>query len=324
MTACCLISINLIFKRLPKDMHILIPYWHKCNNRCVMCTNPVDGSVEGVYFDIASLRGFVKKNKKNKRWIKKVYITGGETTIRPDFFESLRYIVKSFPYAKISILSNGRRFFYPDFTKKCLAYSSINFIIPIHGWDSESHDKITGIKGSFNQTSKGLENLFAMRHLSQQIEIRIIIHKINYKKIDKILNLIAKKFPATDNVVLVFIEYEGHAISNFKLVELSYAKFFPQFKKLEKYLDKFKEIRFYHFPLCVLPEKFWPYMWRTVEKDEITFLLKCDKCEVKKFCLGIYKKYLDLFGAGEFKIVKKTSNLVENKDNTVFNPIRSV
>ncbi|MFA6285538.1 MAG: radical SAM protein [Parcubacteria group bacterium] len=257
-------------------MNIVIPYWHKCNNRCVMCTNPIDGLSleEGGCFDSATLHECLDKNKMKWHEVDSVYITGGETTMRPDFFDSLSDIAESFPFAKISILSNGRRFFYTDFAKKCLSYPSVNYIIPIHGWNSKSHDKITGVQGSFDQTISGLENLFSMRQMDQEIEVRIIIHKINYKKINKILDLLLKKFPAVDRLVLVFIEYEGHAIKNLKSVELSYDKFYPQFDLLEKYLKKFKEIRFYHFPLCAMPKKFWPYMWRTFDADEVIFLSK--------------------------------------------------
>lgn len=290
-----------------------------------MCTNPVEGqSPEGGCFDFESLHKFVEKKKEQWHEVDTVYISGGETTIRPDFFDSLGYIAESFPFAKISILSNGRRFFYADFARKCLSYPSINFVIPIHGFDCKSHDKITGVRGSFDQTIAGLENLFSMRRPDQQIEIRIIIHKINYKKISEILNLILKRFPAVDRAVLVFVEYEGHAIGDLKLVELSYKKFYPQFKLLEKYIEKFKEIRFYHFPLCVLPKKFWPYMWRTMEEDEVTFLSRCAKCEVKNFCLGIHINYLKLFGKNEFKPIEKGIQCKEDKYNYSSHPIASV
>jgi MoaA/NifB/PqqE/SkfB family radical SAM enzyme len=290
-----------------------------------MCTNSVDGqSLGGGCFDFATLHEHVDRNKVKWHEVDSVYITGGETTMRPDFFDSLSYIAESFPLAKISILSNGRRFFYADFTKKCLSYSSVDFIIPIHGWNNKSHDKITGIPGSFNQTIGGLENLFSMRDPGQLIEIRVIIHKINYKKINKILDLILKKFPAVDKLVLVFIEYEGHAIKNLKSVELNYDKFYPQFEKFEKYLKKFKDMRFYHFPLCVIPKNFWPYMWRTLDADELSFLPKCSKCKVKSFCMGIHKNYLNLFGGDEFNPLKNIIKIKKDKYNYSYHPIASV
>ena len=270
-----------------------------------MCTNPVGEQTDfSGCFSADSLKSFIEKEKKRNHSVNVVYVSGGEPTIRPDFFESLAYISKSFPHARINILSNGRRFFYADFAEKCLSFSNVNFIIPIHGWDSKSHDAITRTKESFAQTTAGLKNLFALRNPGQEIEIRIIIHKLNYKKLNKIFDLIFKEFPLVDRVVAIFLEYEGHAIKNFKSVELSYKEFFPEFKKLKKYLIKFNEIRFYHFPLCVLPREFWPYMWRTLDADEVIFLPQCGKCAVNNFCLGIHKEYLRLFGLREFKPIK--------------------
>lgn len=286
-----------------------------------MCTNQIDGQP---MVDARSVYKFVERNIKYWAEIDSIYISGGEATVRPDFFDLLSLIAKSFPLAKISIISNGRRFFYVDFVKKCLFHLSVNFVIPIHGWDSETHDKVTGVQGSFDQTISGLENIFSLRQPGQEVEIRIIIHKINYKNICKIVDLILKKFPAVDKVVFVFIEYEGQAIKNIRSVKLSYKDFYPKFGQLEKYLKKFKEIRFYHFPLCAMPKSFWPYMWRTLAADKVTFLPECAGCKVKKFCLGIHKNYLELFGGDEFKPVKKTTQCKEEKYGCFLHPIASI
>lgn len=306
-------------------MHLEIPFGYKCNNRCVMCTNPVDGQLIGEdRFNAESIHKFIEKKKKYWPEVDSIYITGGEATVRPDFFDLLGRIANSFPLAKISIISNGRRFFYADFVKKCIAYTSVNFIIPIHGWDSEGHDKVTGIRGSFEQTMSGIENIFSLRQLDQEIEIRIIIHKLNYRNINEIVGLILRKFPSVDRVVLVFIEYEGHAIINIKSIKLSYKDFYPKFKQLEKYLNKFKEIRFYHFPLCAMPKKFWPYMWRTMDSNAVTFSSECSKCKVKIFCLGIQKNYLEIFGGNEFRPLKKENQCREEKFKCFLHPIVSV
>lgn len=287
-----------------------------------MCTNPVGKREDFVgCFNKASLRSFVEKEKKRQSPVNVVYVSGGEPTIRPDFLDSFGYISRSFPLAQINLLSNGRRFFYADFAKKCLSFPHVNFIIPIHGWDGASHDSVTGMRGSFDQTVGGLKNLLALRRPGQQIEIRVIIHKINYKNLTKIFDFLLKEFPSAERVVAVFLEYEGHAIENFNSVKLSYKYFYPEFKKLKKYLKKFREIRFYHFPLCAMPEEFWPHMWRTLEADEIVFLPKCANCEAKKFCLGIHENYLKLFGESEFKPLKNLKKYKEHKYHNFHHPI---
>jgi MoaA/NifB/PqqE/SkfB family radical SAM enzyme len=288
-----------------------------------MCTNPVaEQSTKDGCFDFISLKKFIKKEKKRGSVIDAVYITGGEPTIRPDFFESADYILKSLPSAKINLLSNGRRFFYPDFARKCLSFGKIDFIIPIHGWDEKSHDAVTGARGSFNQTVNGLRNLLRLRQPGQQIEIRVIIHGINYKKLSKIFDFLLKEFSSVERVAAIFAEYEGHAVKNLKSVTLGYKEFYPQFKFFEKYLVKFSELRFYHFPLCMMPEKIWPYMWRTIDEDEIIFPKKCAGCSVKGSCLGLHKNYFKLFGDKELKPVGKDVFLV--KSDNYHHPIINV
>ncbi len=304
-------------------MQMVIPFWKNCNNKCVMCTNPAGIAPDKTgYFSFVSLKKYIDSKKKHKSAVDIIYLTGGEPTIRPDFFDSVAYISKTFPLVRVCVMSNGRRFFYPDFTKKCLSFPNIEFIIPIHGWDAKSHDAVSGVPGSFAQTIGGLKNILAFRHPSQQIEIRVIIHRINYKKLNKIFDFIQKKMPSVERVVAIFAEYEGQAIKNYKSISLSHKKFYPEFRRLRKYLNKFKEIRFYHFPLCTIPKEFWPYTWRTLEKDEICFPKKCVGCSVKKICLGVHKNYSKLFGDKELEPIKETVPL--KLSNNYDHPIEDV
>jgi MoaA/NifB/PqqE/SkfB family radical SAM enzyme len=287
-----------------------------------MCTNSPDSLAKQYgHFDPVSLKKFIRRKKK-EGVIDSVYLTGGEPTLRPDFFHSVGFIRDSLPFAQINIISNGRRFADRKFTVKFLSFGAVNFFIPIHGWDNESHDAVTGVNGSFNQTVGGLKNILERRGYGQQIEIRVVIHKINYKKLGKIFDFIVKEFPSVERVSAVFIEYEGHAIGNFGFARLSYKDFYPEFKQLKKYLNKFEEISFCHFPLCSMPEEFWPYAWRTFREDEVSFPDKCSRCKVKNFCLGVHKGYLELFGQNDFNPVKK--RFIIKASRNYYNPIDSV
>lgn len=153
-----------------------------------------------------------------------------------------------------------------------------------------------------------------MKRIGQEIEIRIIVTKLNYKKLKRILDFIQKDISRASRIVVIFLEYEGQAIKNFEDVKLAYKYFKQEFNFFKPYLGKDKEIRFYHFPLCVVPHDFWPYLWRTLRNDEVTFLSKCEKCKVKEFCLGIHKNYLKLFGRKEFNPIQG-SFLIESNNN---------
>lgn len=278
-----------------------------------MCTNPPDfREREGSF-------SYSKKNllSRVESWGEKgigmdnINLTGGEPTIHPDFLFLLRKIRKILPENRIIIVSNGRMFSYPRFAKECLKINNLSLEIALHGPNAKLHDKVTSVKGSFDQTIAGLDNILKYKKTFQELEIRIIITKITYKHLGETVGFIKKRFPEVDRVVLIFMEMEGIATKNFKLVGLRYDELKPylDLKKMVEWGRGLREIRLYHFPLCVLEPKLWQYAWRTLRGEEIVFLESCRECRYKKYCLGVHRDYLKLIGGREFKPIKKEINL---------------
>lgn len=274
-----------------------------------MCTNPInfrnknDSLLYSKKAVLARLKGWQKKYRADGEHIN---LTGGEPTIHPDFLSLLKEIRKLFPHNKIVMASNGRMFSYPLFAKKCLSLNNLSFEVALHGSTPALHDSITGVKGSFKQTVEGIRHVLAYRNSTHELELRIVITKLNYKNIGDTIEFIKKQFPQINRVVLVFMEMEGFVKKNFKKVGLSYKTLksqlsLPRFKKWAKGLA---EIRLYHFPLCVLTPQLWPYAWRTLRGEEITFLPRCRECLYEKYCLGIHRDYLKLIGDKEFQPIK--------------------
>jgi len=267
-----------------------------------MCTNPRDFGESDVYTqDFLKQRILgIKKDLKNKE---EILFTGGEPTIHPQFLEILKFTRRTYPNNQIELLSNGRRFVYEDFTYKVLQIPNLTLMISLAGYDSKTHDRVTCSKGSFEQAIMGIKNIFHYINpsLNQKVEIRIVITKINYKYLDKILNLIEKKFPWIDRTILIFLEIEGRGKENFNKVGLTYKQLSAYLKNIYPYFTKLKELRLYHFPLCVLPPDLWSHVWRTLPEEEVSFLPICEKCLYKKYCLGIHEGYLEMIGSKEFK-----------------------
>ncbi|MCX6759184.1 MAG: hypothetical protein NT012_01250 [Candidatus Nealsonbacteria bacterium] len=239
----------------------------------------------------------------------KIILTGGEPTIHPDFFGILSFIRKKFPEVIIELDINGSRFCYPSFTKKVLSFGRVNIYIFLHGFDPKTHDTITRTLGSFLQTVKGIENILKYRNLSlHELELRIIITRLTYQYIEKILKFIKEDFPQADRIVVIFMEMEEQAGDNFKIVGLTYSQFQKFISKIAKWIQKFKEFRFYHFPLCTLDSKYWKYIHRTLPDNEVSFLKSRDNCLYKEYCLGIHFRYLENFGRNEFKPIKNKMN----------------
>ena len=73
---------------------------------------------------------------------------------------------------------------------------------------SELEAFLKEVKGSFQQTIKGLYNLAQYK---QKIEIRIVILKQNYRKLKDIAEYIYRNLPFVTHIALMGMEYHGRA-----------------------------------------------------------------------------------------------------------------
>ena len=297
--------------------------WDKCNNKCLMCTNPDrpwpawDGSFDYSY---KSLIERIKKSEKKIKTYDSIYLSGGEPTLHPEFSKVLKFISEHFPKQRIKLLTNGRKFLYRDFTEEVLNITNnLDIELSIYGSDKKSHEVVTRALGSFEQTIQGLENLLSYKRKGQLVNVRFVITKLSYKHLENFLKMMKEKFILTDRIMLIFWEVEHQALKNIETVKVTYNQVSPYLEKTYSLLKYFKEIRLYHFPLCSLSEKFWPYTWRTLPEDGIIFNNSCSQCQYKKYCLGIPKEYSEHMGVKEFKPIKKNFKIKETKD--IYHPI---
>jgi His-Xaa-Ser system radical SAM maturase HxsC len=235
------------------------------------------------------------------RNITKVVVSGGEPTIRKDILDVLKLIKQNLPNPELYMLTNGRMFFYPDFTKKFVETGCDSLAIPIHGHNPKLHDKISGVRGSFSQTVQGIKNLLVYRD-RVRIEIRVVIHKLNYRQLPKICEFITREFKGIWKVVLFPIDIIGSANLNRKRLIVRITDVKPFLEKGINILEENGfEFQLFHLPFCIIDKKYWKNIaGRTVEGRRITFE-SCDGCVMKEKCPGIWKTYTFRLGTKEFR-----------------------
>ena len=129
--------------------------------------------------------------------IKEVDLSGGESSVRKDWFELLD-LCKS-KGMKISTLSNGYKFADYDFIKKSKEHGLEEILFSVHGFDEESHNKIVDHK-------KGFKNIIqAIRHAKELdiiVRVNCVVTKENYESLDsKFVDLMLELQPLLEFVM---------------------------------------------------------------------------------------------------------------------------
>ncbi|MDD4931124.1 MAG: radical SAM protein [Candidatus Colwellbacteria bacterium] len=291
--------------------------WNRCNNRCVMCTNPEgfgDVSLSGPYSYEGVLSRVLRIKDIPDSAAEAICLTGGEPTSHPEFLRLVSTIKRELPNNQLILATNGRMFAYEEFARKYLAIGSSKIEIPIHGSEARLHDAITCVKGSFEQTIQGIENILKYMSFEHELEIRLVLTKINLHDTRAILDLVKESFPRITRVVVIFPEFEGMCAKNMEVVGLKYSDVKEEMTGLiSEWKESFDGLSLYHFPLCSLPVGLWGYAWRTLRGNEIMFPEQCNGCRFKKYCLGVHVDYAKLIGTDEF--MPPTGNIKIKENN---------
>lgn len=310
-----------------------------CNNNCRYC--PVAQKRHLGDRTTEECKKILRENRKERNLL---VISGGEPTIRGDLFDLIAY-ARDLDYQWIQLKTNGRMFSQKDFAQKVIdlikkhpvsdeqrqmghfqgynfgGLDIFEFYISLLALNSELHDFITGVPGSFNETIRGIKNLL---DLNQAVAINIIITKLNYRylpEIVKYLDNLRLKY-----IELSFIEPEGNALVNFNWIV-------PRLNEIESYFPRLsmnftrdrksckKLIK--SVPLCCLQENkvlsaewFYPYdrhtMYKLIDFDNSTTYYEeqtrknikkkeCRYCIYEPICYGFNKNYVERFGLDELR-----------------------
>lgn len=257
----------------------------QCNNHCVMCCQPPKQRDDFDYYfkkNVALIKSAPKETKV-------VCITGGEPTLAGDrFFELIRIVRDELPETDIQILSNGRTFIDHQFARRLkeAGGESIFVGVPLHSDYAGDHDKIAGAKGVFNETMLGLYNLGGE---GITVELRVVINKLNYKRLPQMAEFIFKNFYFVSWVALMGMEDTGYATKNAKHIWIEPIEYNRQLCKAVDIMDGWAiPVTIFNIPLCLLPHKYHQYAAQSISDWKTKYLNICDECLLKEKCCGLF------------------------------------
>jgi MoaA/NifB/PqqE/SkfB family radical SAM enzyme len=309
----------------------------KCNCNCIMC------SLANLMKNKMSKERPFKEIKKEIDYARKAgaeifSFSGGEPTLRRDLIGLIKYAKKRIP--KVEIQSNGRMFYYKNYCKKLIQAGVDIFTISIFSPFKEIHDKIVGVKCAYKETLKGLKNL---KELDQEIRINIVILKLNYKHLPKLVKFLLKF--NIKQFRFIYPTLEGNALKNIKttIVKMSIVSSYLK-DALKIGLEK-SSCYVYNMTPCVLQDyegtindiaqsstliiggdNFKCDIDKTRKKVKVKFN-KCKRCSYNFCCYGVWKNYAQFFGLKELKPVKLQPNerfLGWIKNNSFFKGILDI
>jgi len=292
---------------------------YTCNNCCSFCCN-------------LERKNFVKdestseiKNKilnAKKEGSDYLELIGGEPTIRNDILSLVKF-AKKLEFNTIMFATNGRMFSYKDFAEKIIEAGVNHLVFSIHGHNTEIHDKLTQVPGSFNQLLKGLENLKKIGFTN--IGSNTTIVKQNYKYLEEIGKFIYGQ--GIRNGEFIFVDpMRGGPKENFDEIV-------PTYSEVSHYIDKLlafgkeKQIPHWHIRYyipCFIDSKYHDMISEINEKKNFktehlapdfsnknveksrsivgrTKIKECEMCKYSDVCEGPWKEYIKRRGSEEIK-----------------------
>ncbi len=257
----------------------------KCNNNCLMCSQPpkTDEDTSTLFKINNILLELLPLN------IKSIGITGGEPTL---FFDNLIELIKNItnklPETNIHILTNGRQFNNYEKVNKLAEVNNGNVIlgIPLHSDVYFEHDYIAQAQNSFYQTTKGLYNLAAK---NIRVEIRIVINKQNYNRLNSISDFIYKNFPFVEHIAFMSLEYIGNATENIELIDILPTEYMEDLSASVLKLKRWGlNVSIYNIPLCMLKPTIFEFSKKSISDWKQKFSNECNICVLKKECCGLF------------------------------------
>ena len=275
-----------------------------CNSNCIMCPASEGERQPKNHLKTEHIDALLRHMPKDL-W--HFTITGGEPTLvgEDNFIHILSSVKKELPYTKILLLTNGRTLGDKDFCNRFVEEmpKNIRVAIPIHGSTPEKHDYITQAPGSFVQTLRAITNLLRAK---VELEIRIVVSKLNCDDITNIANIIMKLFPSVTVVHFVGLEMRGNCVVYPEKVLISYQEAFDKSKEAIKVLIKNGiDVALYNFPYCMIDKKYWPIAQKSISAYKSMFYDECTDCKLKNECCGIFLATMNYYKPKVYPIVDK-------------------
>lgn len=289
-----------------------------CSNRCIFCgSNPKKSEIAikkqeiGIYKDILTYR---------KKGYTKIEISGGDPIEYAKLPSLVRYLRK-IGFNDITLATHGRQLSNRQLARELIDSGVDTFRIPIYGSNTEIHESITGVNGSFNDVIEGIKNVKELNP-SSGLMIHTLILQQNKEDILNIFKLALR------------LKADKFCVSVLCVAAEAYYEFYVPYKDISPYVSKLADctsdncmgrVYFNDIPYCVFgfdnkqvvmttPPDLVDYSqppkgYRSETKNLPVYRIKtrlemCRDCKVSCKCDGFYLNDIKRYGTGNLKPIR--------------------
>jgi His-Xaa-Ser system radical SAM maturase HxsC len=278
--------IDVLYRRKANSNSFLVT--ERCNSFCIMCSQPprdIDDSYR--VSDILNVMPLIHTDTVE------ICITGGETTLIGDDFTKLIQSAKiHLPSTALHILSNGRNF---QNINLAISVAKVNHHdlmigIPLYADYSQLHDFIVQADNAFDETIRGILNLKRCR---VPVEIRVVIHAMNYERLPKLAEFIARNLLFVDHIALMGLEFMGFAKTNLNQLWIDPYLYQNELEEAVNILARNQmNVSIYNTPLCLIPNSIRKYSTSSISDWKNDYLDECINCTLIDKCGGFFSSNL--------------------------------
>ncbi|NUN14763.1 MAG: radical SAM protein [Myxococcales bacterium] len=300
---------------------------HLCNNRCVFCVSGLLSEqklANKVPFEPVR----IELERAKQQGAQRITFLGGEPTIQKSFFDSLAY-AKSLGFEEIVIFTNGVLTPLSKFVDRVLALGDFTWRFSLQGGTKQHHDAVTKVQGSFDRIIAGITIL---SNKGQKITANACITSQNYLSLPDYATLISRYPIAQLHLDMVRPSDAGQRDDDYlKDIMPRYSDLREPLRVLLDKTPQTFDINVGNLPYCILPD--WTHRihhdgnltftvaadgrgmlepaWNKYESKRVdkTHPPPCQSCVLFARCGGVFLKYQQFYGIGEFTPIRHSQLL---------------
>jgi len=286
--------------RFDDSQYVSMTMEFRCNLACTHCM--IEGTMDWLQPQSTDqFKKLLDYNAAHKRWTGLI-LTGSEITLFHDLPELARQ-ARQRGFQHVRIQTHGMRLASEPYCRELIDAGVDEFFVSVTASDAESHDTITTVKGSFDKTIQGLENLDKLKDVVTLTNTVVTVQ--SYRHLPGIVERLAHLRRMTQHEFWVYWPMKETDEKGLAASHLDLLPFLKEAIAKSRRHDRGVIVK--NFPHCLLgddgdaldnsqPKLFIdPAFWNEFSRNGFYQCVHRDVCASTK-CLGLNTAYAQKYG----------------------------